>query len=201
MTEDIHQVPDDRRDEGAGDAGAAASAGRAATPAGRGAHAPPPDGPRLTHVGEDGAARMVDVSAKASTGRLARARGSIRMERATLAAILANTLAKGDVISVARVAGIMAAKRTADLIPLCHPIMLSDVQVTIVPDDELPGLQVEAVARTVGQTGVEMEAMTAVSVTLITVYDMAKSHDRGMCITNVRLVEKHGGKSGAWKGP
>ena len=160
----------------------------------------PDDGPRLTHVGDDGAARMVDVSTKPNTDRLARARGSIRMERSTLAAIMANTIAKGDVISVARIAGIMAAKRTADLIPLCHPIPLGDIQVTIVPDEALPGLEVEAVARTVGQTGVEMEAMTAVSVTLITVYDMAKSHDKGMCITNVRLVEKHGGKSGAWKG-
>lgn len=154
---------------------------------------------RLTHVGDDGAARMVDVGAKPSTERLARARGSIRMERATLDAILANTIAKGDVMSVARIAGIMAAKRTADLIPLCHPISLTDVQVTLLPDESLPGIQVEATARAVGQTGVEMEAMTAVSVTLITVYDMAKSHDRGMCITDVRLVEKRGGKSGSWK--
>ena len=153
----------------------------------------------LTHVGDDGAARMVDVSAKPGTERLARARGSIRMERSTLDAIVANTIAKGDVISVARIAGIMAAKRTADLIPLCHPIALTDVQVTAVPDESLPGILVEATARTVGPTGVEMEAMTAVSVTLITVYDMAKSHDRGMCITDVHLVEKRGGKSGSWK--
>ena len=152
----------------------------------------------LTHVGPGGEARMVDVSAKAETERFARAAGLIRMAPATLEAILANAVAKGDVLSVARLAGIMAAKRTAELIPLCHPLPLSDVQVTIVPDLGLPGLHVEATARTVGRTGVEMEAITAVSVTLITVYDMAKALDKLMVISDIRLLEKRGGRSGSW---
>src|SRR5687767_8720828 len=155
--------------------------------------------PRLTHVDQSGEARMVDVSAKAETERVARARGAIRMERETLRAIMGNTVAKGDVIGVARVAGVMAAKRTADLIPLCHPLPLTDVQVAVVPDESLPGLRVDAMVRTVGRTGVEMEAIVAVTVTLITVYDMAKSHDKAMCITDVHVVEKRGGKSGVWK--
>ena len=142
---------------------------------------------------------MVDVSPKAETERYASARGAIRMERETLQAIMANAVAKGDVLGVARIAGIMAAKRTADLVPLCHPLPLTDVQVTIVPDESLPGLRVDASARTVGRTGVEMEAIVAATVTLITVYDMAKSHDTAMCITDVHLVEKRGGKSGVWK--
>ena len=162
---------------------------------------PPDDQPRLTHVDATGEASMVDVSAKPETARYAHARGAIRMERETLRAILANNVAKGDVLGVARIAGVMAAKRTADLIPLCHPLPLTDVQVTIVPDESLPGLRVDASVRTVGRTGVEMEAIVAVSVTLITVYDMAKSHDKAMCITNVHLVEKRGGKSGTWMHP
>jgi cyclic pyranopterin monophosphate synthase len=153
----------------------------------------------LTHVGADGEARMVDVSAKAETARTARARGAIRMRAETLAAIRDNALAKGDVLAVAKVAGIMAAKRTAELIPLCHPLPLTDVQVTLSLDPSLPGVRVEATARTLGRTGVEMEAMTAVAVSLVTVYDMAKSHDRGMVITDVRLIEKTGGKSGHWQ--
>lgn len=157
--------------------------------------------PRLTHIGDAGEARMVDVSAKPESERFARARGAIRMERATLDAIMAETIAKGDVIGVARIAGIMAAKRTADLIPLCHPLPLTDVQVALVPDESLPGLRVDATVRTLGRTGVEMEAIVAASVTLITVYDMAKSHDKGMCITDVHLVEKRGGKSGVWTAP
>lgn len=157
------------------------------------------DAPRLTHVDAGGQARMVDVSAKPETERYAHARGAIRMERATLDAIMANEVAKGDVLGVARIAGIMAAKRTADLVPLCHPLPLADVQVTIAPDESLPGLRVDASARTLGRTGVEMEAIVAASVTLITVYDMAKSHDKAMCITDVHLVEKRGGKSGVWK--
>ena len=157
--------------------------------------------PGLTHVDAAGTARMVDVTDKPSADRFARARGSIRMRADTLAAIVADGIAKGDVIGVARIAGVMGAKRTADLIPLCHPLPLTDVQVDVVPDESLPGLRVEATARTVGRTGVEMEAMTAVIVTLITVYDMAKSHDREMCITDVHLVEKRGGKSGAWTRP
>ena len=150
----------------------------------------------LTHVGPEGRARMVDVSAKAETERVARARGVIRMQPETLAAIQANALAKGDVLTVARVAGIMAAKRTSELIPLCHPVPLSDVQVDLTPDPALPGIRAEAIARTVGRTGVEMEAITAVSVSLITVYDMAKGVDKAMLISDICLVEKIGGRSG-----
>ena len=153
----------------------------------------------LSHVGPDGAARMVDVSAKPETERLARATGSIRMSLATLHAIRANTLAKGDVIAVARVAGVMAAKRTAELIPLCHPIALTDVQIEIAPDDTLPGLRAEATVRCFGRTGVEMEAISAVCVTLITVFDMAKAVDRDMTLSDIRVVEKSGGRSGSWR--
>lgn len=153
----------------------------------------------LTHVGEDGQARMVDVSAKPETERMARAGGSIRMLPSTLAAIQDNSLKKGDVIAVARVAGIMAAKKTSDLIPLCHPVILSDIQISIVPDPGLPGLRVEAVARTFGRTGVEMEAISAVCVTLITVLDMAKAVDRAMVVSDIVVLEKSGGKSGHYK--
>jgi cyclic pyranopterin phosphate synthase len=153
----------------------------------------------LTHVGDDGKARMVDVSAKPETERMARAGGSIRMLPATLAAILANTLKKGDVLTVARVAGILAAKRTSDLIPLCHPVALSDVQISIVPDESLPGLRVEAIARTFGRTGVEMEAISAVCVTLITVLDMAKAVDRAMVVSDITVLEKSGGRSGHYR--
>ena len=152
----------------------------------------------LSHVGPDGQARMVDVGDKPETDRLARATGSIRMKPDTLAAIRQNALVKGDVLAVAKIAGVLAAKRTAELIPLCHPIPLTDVQVTLVLDDSLPGITCEAVARTKGRTGVEMEAITAVSVSLITVYDMAKAVDRGMRITDIRLLEKAGGRSGRW---
>jgi cyclic pyranopterin phosphate synthase len=154
---------------------------------------------RLSHLNDKGEARMVDVSAKQVTARTARAEGFVSMAPATLELILSGNAPKGDVLATARIAGIMAAKRTADLIPLCHPLPLTDVQVTIVPDESLPGLRVDASARTVGRTGVEMEAIVAATVTLITVYDMAKSHDKGMCITDVHLVEKRGGKSGVWK--
>lgn len=153
---------------------------------------------RLTHVDADGTARMVDVSAKPDTARMARATGAIRMARATLAAIVANDIAKGDVLGVARLAGIMAAKRTADLIPLCHPLPLTDVLVELTPDDTLPGLRAEVITRTVGKTGVEMEALTAVSVTLLTIYDMAKAIDRGMAIEDISLAEKTGGASGRY---
>ena len=153
----------------------------------------------LTHVGPDGEARMVDVSAKAETARVARAGGEIRMTPETLEAIRANAVAKGDVLAVAKVAGVMAAKRTAELIPLCHPLPLTDVDVRIEPDPELPGLRVEATARTVGRTGVEMEALTAVSVTLLTIYDMAKSLDKRMSLGRIRLLEKSGGRSGPWR--
>jgi cyclic pyranopterin monophosphate synthase len=130
---------------------------------------------------------MVDVTAKDDTARLARATGSITMSPATLRAIVQNTVVKGDVITIARVAGIMAAKRTPELVPLCHSIPLTDVQVTVSPDDGLPGLRVGVVAKTVGKTGVEMEAMTATAVTLITVYDMVKALDKTMVISDVRL--------------
>jgi cyclic pyranopterin monophosphate synthase len=153
----------------------------------------------LSHIGPDSEARMVDVGAKPETHREARAAGEIRMSPETLVAIRSASLAKGDVLAVARVAGIMAAKRTADLIPLCHPLPLTDVDVRITEDEALPGLVVEATARTVGRTGVEMEALTAVSVTLLTVYDMAKSLDKRMSLGRIRLLEKSGGRSGPWR--
>jgi len=158
-----------------------------------------PDDRSLSHVGPDGAAKMVDVTAKPETERLARAAGSIRMAPSTLAAIRANSLRKGDVIAVSRVAGVMAAKRTSDLIPLCHPIPLTDVQVEITPDDALPGLRAEATVRCFGRTGVEMEAISAVCVTLITVFDMVKAVDKELLISDVRVLEKSGGRSGSWK--
>jgi cyclic pyranopterin phosphate synthase len=153
---------------------------------------------KLSHVAADGSARMVDVSAKPETARMARATGQITMSRPTLDAIIANTVAKGDVLGVARVAGIMAAKRTAELIPLCHPLPLTDVGVTVEADSALPGVRVEAVARTTGRTGVEMEALSAVTVALLTVYDMAKAMDRGMVIGDISLAEKTGGASGPY---
>jgi cyclic pyranopterin phosphate synthase len=153
----------------------------------------------LTHVDADGAARMVDVSGKSETARLARAAGSIRMRRSTFEAVRDNAVAKGDVLGVARIAGVMAAKRTAELVPLCHPLPLDDVQVELVLDAALPGVQVEAVARTTGRTGVEMEAITAVSIALVTIYDMAKALDREMVISDIRLLEKSGGRSGLWR--
>lgn len=139
---------------------------------------------------------MVDVSAKSETDRYARATGLIRMKAETLSAIRANQVKKGDVLAVARVAGIMAAKRTAELIPLCHPLALNDVQVNLVSDEALPGVRVEGSARTFGRTGVEMEALTAVTVALLTVYDMAKALDPDMEISDISLAEKMGGKHG-----
>jgi cyclic pyranopterin phosphate synthase len=153
---------------------------------------------KLSHVAADGTARMVDVSAKADTQRMARATGSIAMERATLDAIVANSMAKGDVLGVARLAGIMAAKKTSDLIPLCHPLALTDVAVSLTPDATLPGVRVEATAKTTGKTGVEMEALTAVSVALLTVYDMAKAMDRSMRIGDISLAQKTGGVGGEY---
>lgn len=152
----------------------------------------------LTHVDLAGKARMVDVGPKPETPRHARASGFIRMMQGTLELIERNHMAKGDVVTVARLAGIMAAKKTAELIPLCHQLPLTDIQVSIEVDRELPGLRVQSEARTVARTGVEMEAIVAVMVTLVTVYDMAKAHDRGMVISEVRLEEKSGGKSGIW---
>ncbi|OHC95871.1 cyclic pyranopterin monophosphate synthase MoaC [Sphingobium sp. D43FB] len=153
----------------------------------------------LTHLDPDGAARMVDVSAKAVTAREAVADGRIEMSEAAAAAILGGLVKKGDVLAVARVAGIMAAKRTADLIPLCHPIALSAVTIDFDLDDT--GVRVTATARTAGQTGVEMEALTAASVALLTIYDMAKAIDKAMVIDGVRLLSKTGGKSGDWHRP
>jgi cyclic pyranopterin phosphate synthase len=156
------------------------------------------EGEGLTHVGASGEARMVDVGGKAESERMARARGAIRMQLTTLQAIRTNQMKKGDVIAVARVAAILAAKRTAELIPLCHPIPLTDVQVELRLEDSLPGVQVEAVARTTWRTGVEMEALTAVTVALLTIYDMAKGMDRAMELSDISLVEKSGGKLGHW---
>ena len=153
---------------------------------------------RLSHVAPDGTARMVDVSDKPDTARMARATGSIRMSAETLDAIIRNAVAKGDVLGVARIAGIMAAKRTAELIPLCHPLPLSDIGVVLTPDVSLPGVHVEVVARTTGKTGVEMEALTGVSVALLTIYDMAKAMDRGMTISDISLAEKLGGVGGPY---
>lgn len=151
---------------------------------------------RLTHLDEAGAARMVDVGAKAETRRLAIAEGTIRMNDAARAAIAAGAVAKGDVLAVARVAGIMAAKRTAELIPLCHPLMLDSVRLDLALVED--GVTARAEVEVSGRTGVEMEALTAVSVALLAVYDMAKSLDRAMVIGGIRLVAKRGGRSGDW---
>jgi cyclic pyranopterin phosphate synthase len=153
----------------------------------------------LTHIGPAGEAHMVDVGPKDETERVAIARGRVTMRAETLDIILAGNAAKGDVLGVARVAGIMAAKRTHELIPLCHPIALTNVVVDITPERAPPSLVVRAEARTRGRTGVEMEALTAVSVACLTIYDMAKSVDRGMRIEGVALIEKRGGKSGVWR--
>lgn len=152
---------------------------------------------QLTHVDESGKARMVDVSGKPVTERMARARGVILMRPETLEQIRTNQISKGDVLGVARVAGILAAKRTAELVPLCHQIPLTDVRIEFELDQNLPGVRVEATARTAAQTGVEMEALVAVSVSLITLYDMAKGVDKGMEMGQISLIEKRGGK-GDW---
>jgi cyclic pyranopterin phosphate synthase len=154
---------------------------------------------RLTHIGSSGEAHMVDVGAKAETERVAVAEGSVLMQAGTLAAIQAGNARKGDVLATARIAGIMAAKKAHELIPLCHPLLLTNVAVEIEPDEALPGLRVSATVRVRGKTGVEMEALTAVSVACLTIYDMAKAVDRGMTISGIRLVEKRGGKSGTWR--
>lgn len=159
---------------------------------------------KLTHFSESGRARMVDVSEKPDTSRVAIASGMIRMQPATLKRIQAGTVAKGDVLSVADVAAIMAAKRTADMIPMCHSLPLSGVEIAFEDIDEvdasgLAGLRVIVTTKCVGQTGVEMEALCAVSTALLTVYDMCKAMDKGMRIEHIQLEEKHGGKSGVWK--
>ncbi|TNM62081.1 cyclic pyranopterin monophosphate synthase MoaC [Aliirhizobium smilacinae] len=151
---------------------------------------------KLTHIDQSGEAHMVDVGDKAETSRSATAEGFVRMLPQTLALIREGNARKGDVIGTARLAGIMAAKKTSDLIPLCHPLMLTKVSVEITEDEALPGLRVTATAKLTGRTGVEMEALTAVSVTCLTIYDMAKAADKAMEIGGIRLLEKTGGKSG-----
>jgi cyclic pyranopterin phosphate synthase len=153
----------------------------------------------VTHLGAQGEAQMVDVSGKEATHRVAVAYGRVRMAEATLRTILEGDAKKGDVIGTARLAGIMAAKKTSELIPLCHPLQLSKISVDIAADQTLPGLDVRAEARCLGLTGVEMEALTAVAVACLTIYDMAKAIDRGMLIEGLRLVEKRGGRSGEWR--
>lgn len=153
---------------------------------------------RLTHQADDGRARMVDVGAKDETERVAVAEGVLRMADATFDAMIAGRTPKGDPLVVAQIAGIQGAKRTADLIPLCHPLALTQVDVELDPDAALPGVRVRATARVRGRTGVEMEALTAVSVTLLTLYDMLKAVDRDMVLDHVRVVRKEGGRSGAW---
>ena len=153
----------------------------------------------LTHLDSSGEANMVDVGAKAETERTAVAEGTVTMRPETLRMILAGDAKKGDVLGTARIAGIMAAKRTHELIPLCHPLLLDKVSVEIEPDETLPGLRVTATARVTGKTGVEMEALTAASVACLTIYDMAKAVDRGMVLGGIRVLEKTGGKSGAYK--
>ncbi|MCC8933299.1 cyclic pyranopterin monophosphate synthase MoaC [Rhizobium sp. 'Codium 1'] len=155
----------------------------------------------LTHIGASGEAHMVDVSAKNDTVRVAVAEGFVRMNPGTLATIMAGNAKKGDVIGTARIAGIMAAKQTSNLIPLCHPLMLSKVTVDIAEDPALPGLRIEATVKLTGKTGVEMEALTAVSVTCLTIYDMAKAVDKTMEIGGIRVMEKSGGKSGDFRHP
>ena len=153
----------------------------------------------LTHISAKGEARMVDVSAKVATERLAVAEGRVVMSRATLALIISGDAKKGDVLGTARVAGIMAAKRTSELIPLCHPLALSKVTLDIAPDNNLPGCIVRAAVKVTGPTGVEMEALTAVSVACLTIYDMIKAVERGVRIEGIHLVEKRGGKSGHYR--
>jgi len=160
---------------------------------------PSPTKGGLTHIGASGEAHMVDVGGKAETVREAIAEGTVRMQAATLAMILEGNAKKGDVLGTARIAGIMAAKKAHELIPLCHPLLLTKVAVDIEPDHKLPGLRVRAMARVTGKTGVEMEALTAASVACLTIYDMAKAVDRGMVISDIRLLSKSGGKSGDYR--
>ena len=150
----------------------------------------------LSHIDETGRAHMVDVSQKKDTDRTAVAKGEVHLRLETLALVREGLMKKGDVLSVAQLAGIMAAKRTSELIPLCHPLPLHQVEVRLELDDSLPGIQITATARTTGKTGVEMEALTAVSVAALTVYDMVKAVEKTGRISNIRLVEKHGGRSG-----
>jgi cyclic pyranopterin phosphate synthase len=156
---------------------------------------------KLSHVDEQGAARMVDVGGKPVTERTAEAEGAVRMSREAFELVAGNAIEKGDVLTVAQVAGTMAAKRTGELIPLCHPLALDQVLVDVALDGALPGVRVRATAKLSGRTGVEMEALTAVAVACLTVYDMVKAADRGMVIEDVRLVSKTGGTRGDWRRP
>ncbi|MDQ2693407.1 MAG: cyclic pyranopterin monophosphate synthase MoaC [Chloroflexota bacterium] len=151
---------------------------------------------KLTHLDEQGRARMVDVGHKPDSERMAVARGEVHMKQETLELIRAGQIRKGDVLTVAQIAGIGASKRTSELIPLCHPVPLTKVDVELVLDDSLPGVVITATAKTIGKTGVEMEALTAVSIAALTIYDMAKAAEKTMRIQNIRLLEKHGGQSG-----
>lgn len=155
----------------------------------------------FTHFDEEGKAIMVDVGGKETTHRIAVARGEIKMQQQTLARILDNRVEKGDVFGVARLAGIMAAKKTSELIPLCHPLLINSVTVEFTPDNEKALVTIEVAVKVKGQTGVEMEALTAVSVSALTIYDMCKATDKTMAISNVRLVEKQGGRSGHFINP
>lgn len=159
----------------------------------------PPLAQRLSHLNEKGEANMVDVSAKDVTHRIARAEGFVRMEPETLSLIEIGTAKKGDVLATARIAGIMAAKKTSDLIPLCHPLPITKATVDFAPTSNPPGLHVTAEVKIAGQTGVEMEALTAVSVACLTVYDMLKAVDKAMTFEGIRLIEKSGGRSGHWR--
>ncbi len=154
---------------------------------------------KLTHIDPSGSARMVDVSGKAVTSRVATATGCVRMSMETLDAILEGQSRKGDVLGAARLAGVMGAKRTADLIPLCHPLPIAGVTVDLEPDRSLPGIRIEATVKTAGRTGVEMEALTAVSTAALTIYDMAKAIEKSMRICDIRLTFKEGGKSGRYE--
>jgi cyclic pyranopterin phosphate synthase len=151
---------------------------------------------KFSHLDEKGQARMVDIGDKPDTFRIAIAKGEIVMRKETLDLIETDSIAKGDVLGVSRLAGVMGAKKTAELIPLCHPLSLNQVSVDFEIDHELPGVKITATAKTIGKTGVEMEALTAVAITALTVYDMAKAVEKTMRIQNIRLVEKHGGRSG-----
>jgi cyclic pyranopterin monophosphate synthase len=154
---------------------------------------------KLTHLGKSGEARMVDVSEKSATERIAVAEGHVIMQRETLDLVLSGNAKKGDVLGAARIAGIMAAKKTSELIPLCHPLPITKAEVEIEPDTKLPGLRVRATVKVTGPTGVEMEALTSVSVACLTIYDMVKAVEKGMRIEGIRMLEKSGGKSGPWR--
>ncbi len=159
----------------------------------------PENSDRLTHLDDAGRAHIVDVTEKAVTAREATATSCVRMQSATLDAIIGGETPKGDVLAVARIAGIQAAKKCSELIPLCHPLPLSSVKIDLVPDEGLPGVRIEATCKVTGQTGVEMEALTAVSVAALTLYDMCKAIDRGMSIEQTQLAHKAGGASGEWQ--